>query len=339
MNQSKSILAVCDLEVEYAYNFMEYLNQKKSVPFEVQAFTTVDALSVYAREHPIEILLISSKTMCDAVKELNIKTVMILTEGIHNPKLDQYPSIYKYQSSDNVIREVMNCYGSEQTVRPQTTILKQRTKVIGIYSPIGRVQKTSLALTMGQIFAKNHKVLYLNLESFSGFEQLLGQCYEQTLSDLLYYIRQENNNLIYKMGGMVQSMQNLDFIPPASSPMDIQSTTYDEWIRLFDMIVHESSYEILILDLSDCIQELFRVLGYCDRIYLPIRTDIISSAKITQFEQQLTIWGFSRLLETIRKIRLPFHTTNRTGTSYFEELIWSELGDFVRELIRKEDFT
>ena len=35
----KSIFAVCDLEVDYAFNFMDYLNQKKNLPFEIQAFT------------------------------------------------------------------------------------------------------------------------------------------------------------------------------------------------------------------------------------------------------------------------------------------------------------
>lgn len=39
----KNIFAVCDLEVDYAFNFMDYLNQKKNLPFEIQAFTTADA--------------------------------------------------------------------------------------------------------------------------------------------------------------------------------------------------------------------------------------------------------------------------------------------------------
>ena len=37
----KNVFAVCDLEVDYALNFMEYLNQKRNIPFEIQAFTTV----------------------------------------------------------------------------------------------------------------------------------------------------------------------------------------------------------------------------------------------------------------------------------------------------------
>ena len=38
--KKKNIFAVCDTEIEYAYNFMEYLMQKKNIPFEIQAFTS-----------------------------------------------------------------------------------------------------------------------------------------------------------------------------------------------------------------------------------------------------------------------------------------------------------
>ena len=337
MNRPKSIFAVCDLEVEYAYNFMEYLNNKKSIPFEIQAFTSPEVLCDYAREHPIEILLISGKAMNDMVKQLDVGMLIILSEGVHNPGLDHYPSVYKYQSSDGMLREIMSYYGADKTPHSQTQVLKRQTRVIGVYSPIGRTQKTSFALTLGQILAKSQAVLYLNLENFSGFDQLLEQRFEHTLSDLLYFIRQENMNLSYKMASMTESLQNLDFIPPALSPMDIQCTTYEEWTSLLEMIIKETRYEIVILDLGDGVQNLFQTLEACDQIYVPIRNDVISAAKITQFEYLLNVWGHTHLMERIRKLKLPFHAASHSGKAYFENLVWSELGDYVREVLRKED--
>lgn len=337
MNRHKSIFAVCDLEVEYAYNFMEYLNHKKNIPFEVQAFTGPEVLCSYAREHPIEILLISGKAINDAVKQLKVSMLIVLSEGVHHPELDQYPSVYKYQSSDNVIREVMSCYGADKEPHQKAPVLKHDTQIIGVYSPIGRAQKTSFALTLGQILAKDRAVLYLNLENFSGFDLLLEQNFEHTLSDLLYFLRQENVNLPYKLGGMVQTIQNLDFVPPALCPMDIQCTTCEEWMLLIDMIVKDSNYEILILDLGDGVHELFRILEACEHIYVPIRSDAFSIAKVAQFEHLLHVWGHDSLPERIQKIKPPFHTTNHTGRAYIENLVWSELGDYIRELRRREN--
>lgn len=336
MNQKKkNIFAVCDLEVEYAYNFMEYLNQRRNLPFEVQAFTSPQILCEYAKTQPIEILLISDKAMCEEVRRLKVGKLIILTEGVHNPELDQYPSVYKYQASDSVVREVMECYGAEKAARESLPQWKRQASVIGIYSPVGRCQKTSFALTLGQILAKDRAVLYLNLESYSGFEQLLGEVWERNLSDLLYFLRQDNASIVHKLSGMIQSVQNLDFVPPALAPMDIQCTDVKEWLRLIDSIVSESAYEVLILDLGDCVQELYQILDVCTKVYVPVRGDSVSMAKLAQFENLLRMWDYENVLEKLQKIKPPFYSTNRTGKGYIEELAWSEMGDYVRQLQRR----
>ena len=92
----KQIFAVCDLEAEYARNFMEYLNRKSSLPFEVQAFTSVKSLVDCAQEMHIELLLISADAMCQEVKELNIGKIVILTEGSRPEEMEMYAEVYKY---------------------------------------------------------------------------------------------------------------------------------------------------------------------------------------------------------------------------------------------------
>ena len=46
----KQIFAVCDTEAEYAKNFMEYLNRKQNLTFEVQAFTGVKSCLLYTSD-------------------------------------------------------------------------------------------------------------------------------------------------------------------------------------------------------------------------------------------------------------------------------------------------
>ena len=83
----KNIFAVCDLEVEYAFNFMDYLNQKRNLPFEIQVFTTAESLVAYGKENHIELLLISDKAMQREVRELGIGKIIILSEGVHPPEV------------------------------------------------------------------------------------------------------------------------------------------------------------------------------------------------------------------------------------------------------------
>ena len=334
--KKKSVFAVCDTEMEYARNFMEYLNQKRNIPFEVHAFSSAEMFLEFAKNNETEILLISDKAMKEEIRRYPIRQIIILSEGVHSPVLDQYPAVYKYQSSEKVIREVMACYGVENGVDTSPALLpKKEMRIIGIYSPVGRTQKTSFALTMGQILAKDRAVLYLNLESYSGFEQLLGEVWERNLSDLLYFLRQDNASIVHKLSGMIQSVQNLDFVPPALAPMDIQCTDVKEWLRLIDSIVSESAYEVLILDLGDCVQELYQILDVCTKVYVPVRGDSVSMAKLAQFENLLRMWDYESVLEKLQKIKPPFYSTNRTGKGYIEELAWSEMGDYVRQLQRR----
>ena len=65
MSNERNIFAVCDLEVEYAYHFMEYLGKKKNIPFEIRVFTSSEAFLKYVKMHEVEILLISEKDIFD----------------------------------------------------------------------------------------------------------------------------------------------------------------------------------------------------------------------------------------------------------------------------------
>ena len=333
----KNIFAVCDLEVDYAFNFMDYLNQKKNLPFEIQAFTTAESLLAYGKENHIELLLISDKAMRKEIRELGIGKIIILSEGVHPPELDQYSSVYKYQSSSNVIREVMAYYGEEKALNPVVfPVLKKTMEIIGVYSPLGRCLKTSFALALGQILAKDKAVLYLNLEEYSGFEELFGKKFPTNLSDLFYYVRQGNENLIHRMNGMIQTVNNLDFVPPVRTPSDIRTVFWEDWELLLQEITLHSSYEVLVLDIGSGIDENFQLLDLCEKIYMPVLKDAVSVCKMTQFENLLRIWNKDKILEKIEKLHLPFYMDSISSESYVEQLVWGELGDYIRKLLRKE---
>ena len=124
---------------------MDYLNQKKNIPFEIQVFTAVENLIAYGKKTRIELLLISGRAMCREVRELDIGKIIILSEGVHSPELDTYPSVYKYQSSSDVIREVMECYGAEKkTVPGQYTVLKKTTEMLGVFFSAGALSENFL---------------------------------------------------------------------------------------------------------------------------------------------------------------------------------------------------
>ena len=166
---SKAVFAICDSESMYIYNLMEYVHSRKGEEFEVQAFTGVESLCACAKEKTIEILLISGKLLCEQVRELQIRKVMVLSEGEQICELSEYSAVYKYQPADSLIAEVMDSYARVKEA-PAAALFKPEVEVTGIYSPVKRTGKTSFALTLGQLLASTKAVLYLNLEEYAGFD-------------------------------------------------------------------------------------------------------------------------------------------------------------------------
>ena len=61
------------------------------------------------------------------------------------------------------------------------------TRIIGVYSPVGRCGKTSLALAMGQLLAREEKLLFITLDTFTGFFPVfVDEQWKRDLSDLIY---------------------------------------------------------------------------------------------------------------------------------------------------------
>lgn len=328
----KKIFAVYDVDPFYADRFAEVMNQKENIPFTVMAFTSLERLRAYARENQIEILLISSQVGTEEIKDLGIKKVLFLTEGEGRETDDGYPSVYKYQSSAGILREVIACY-SERTEESYYGTSGTAARIMGVYSPIGRCLKTSLALAMGQLMASEQRVLYVTLEDYSGLSFMTGEDYKSDLSDVLYYFSQGNFNKL-RLSSIVHSIGNMDYIPPVRYPEDLSHISSNEMADLIRKLADEGGYDVLILDIGDYGHQAAPLLAVCQIVYMPVKEDGISTAKLEEFEQYLERTGNKELTEKIRRVKLPYHRNFGRKENYLEQLLWSELGDYVRQLLR-----
>ena len=96
------IMAVYDVDPFYADRFADFVNPKEKVPFTVMAFTTLERLQKDAAVHEIELLLINSSVPKAEIDRLGAVRVVTLADGETVPVDGQYPSVYKYQATDNI---------------------------------------------------------------------------------------------------------------------------------------------------------------------------------------------------------------------------------------------
>ena len=325
----KRVIAVYDLDPFYADRFAKVANQKEKVPFTIIAFTSVERLKAYMDENPVEILLVDADAV-DMVRDLPARQVFTLTNG-EFVEAEEFPNIYKYQSADGILREVMACYqvGTEQEFTP----IGKPSSLIGVYSPVNRCLKTSFCLAMGQILSKEQKVLYLNLEDCSYLSKLMPESFKGDLSDAFYYYQQGLYNWV-KMATMVYTWGTLDYIAPARYPEDLAKMSSGQVAEFLECVAGEGVYDCMIVDIGQYGRLAADILDVCETIYMPIREDGISMLKVEVFEEYLEASGRKKLKEKIQKLKLPSQNYVIRNENYLEHLMWGELGDFVRQLLR-----
>ena len=326
----KHILAVYDVDPVYAARFAEVVNQKEKIPFEVVAFSSIERLRAFAAEHPVKLLLLGEHVPAEEKESIRAEKVILLSDNGGKPVSPSVPCVYKYQSSDAIVREVMTWYGESPGELPEVSG-RGLAKVLGVYSPVGRCLKTSFALTMGKLLAQEERVLYLNLEEFSGLSVLMKEEYKSDLSDLLYFYNGGSYNSL-RLSSVVHTMGELDYIPPVTYAEDKNGIRQEVFSGLVQRIAADGTYEELILDVGGFCGGSEELLGICDVVYVPVKDDVVSTAKLEEWKTYLNRSGRSAVWEKLRFLKLPEPGPLPARESYLEQLLWSDLGDFVREL-------
>ncbi|MDO4267114.1 MAG: hypothetical protein Q4C73_01480 [Eubacteriales bacterium] len=332
----KRIMAVYDVDPFYTDRFAEYVNRRENTVFTAVAFSSLARLKEFALQQNVEILLVGDGVKDEELEGLGAAQVVRLSEtGISE---GETPAVYKYQASDNVLREVMACYQvQERTVLPAA--VGRRSRVIGVYSPVGRCGKTAFSLTLGQVLARQGKTLYLTLEEFSGLSAMTGTKHDGGLSELIYDYRKGQYSAL-KLGSVVYNWGELDYVPPVDYAEDLVELSGNDLAGLTERIAAEGIYEVIVVDMGHFFWGAEMLLALCDVIYMPVREDSISSEKIEEWRTSLENSGRGRLWQRIRRVKLPRQQLPGSPGVYLEQLLWGEMGDFARSLagqIRGED--
>ena len=239
----KKMMAVYDADTRYAERLSDYVNRKERGVFTSQAFTSKEKLAEYAAKHEIDVLLSGERTDSGDISEIPSGQKIYMSEETER-QMESGKEIYKFQSGDDIIREVMAVYSEIPGIRPNTAgSVDQSRRIIGVYSPVGRCGKTCLALAIGQILAKEEKVLFVTLDTFTGFTGLLNERWKRDLSDLIYYYKQERFHIV-RLNSLVYYLGDMAWIPPIRIPQDYAQLTAQEMADLMERILRErKSYD------------------------------------------------------------------------------------------------
>ncbi len=319
----KNVIAICDRDERYVYRLQEVLGSRESFPFQVSVFTDPDAFKESFGKGAYSLVLAG-----EGFYDPSERGMVYLKEKGDEGKAEH--SILKYQSGESIRREIMGVY--EQIYKKVETVSGggKSTELIGIFSPVCREIQTSFSILMGQFLAKDHKVLYLNFEPFSGLSGMAGKEGESDLMDLVYYLESGKERLLYKLESMVNSVNGLDYVAPVFSMPDLSQVSGENWLQLIRTLKETGSYDLVLLDLSEMVQGLLDVLRECDRIFTIANREGMGLFRMEQYTEMLQHLDYGDVEAHTVRCDLPHF---KALPDSIEELPYSELARYVRRVV------
>ena len=331
----QKVFAICDMEEAYALRLTEYMLERIRLPYTLHLFTKVEELQKFSQQEKIEILLIAESAL-RMIKEEYVRqqaTQIFVLQENEAVKMEDIHCISKFQSPDKIVEALSELIVDLSGWTLEEVANDTAVNLIGVYSPIKRCLQTTFALTMGQILAKEHRTLYINLENYSGFGQMFNREFSMDIMDLMYYFRCARDTLPLRLSSIVQNINGLDYIPPIQSNVGVREANGNQWLELCKHIGGVGQYEYIILDLDDGMEGLFDLLRQCHKIYTITKDDSFAVAKISQYEQILRFNELDEIAEKTVKCRFP---TFKDVSANLELMTHGELAGYVKAIVKED---
>ena len=295
MNKRK--LAICDKDRDYLTMLQAYLSKKNPAGFEVVVFDSLKQAVMESKEERFDILLVGEGIYDTDVTNVVAQKVFILQEdGLAG--ITGYSVVPKYQSMEQLIRQVLDAFASDEECTSVESKGQTPTKLISFYSPDRHKGQSAATLTAAQILSDmGHKVLYISMQPFSGFEELLGVKYESDITDFMYFALNHSDKLLYKLEGIKRTIHGVDYLPPALDYSDLVHIAEDEWKRCLDILLYSGDYSDVVVDLTESCKGFYHILERSDAVYFLSGSDDFSMAMYAQFEQLMKVKEFNAVLQ------------------------------------------
>lgn len=304
---------ICDSEESYTRKLAEALLLKKEVTMGVRLCSSLEMLERLLEIGQIQVLLISEEVPYEKRKQVFAGKRIVLTRQHCADLGAEENELRKYQSVDRLSAEILKAF--QETSGAVPFLKKKKGELLAVYSPIHRIGKTTFALKLGKQLALQENVLYLNLETYAGMGGYFKEEDAQNFSHLLYYAKQEKDDISVRIASMVRRMGNLDYIPPMKVWTDLRFVQRKEWEQFFEKLMDQSVYDVIILDMGNVVENVFEVLNMCDHILLLQADDVYAKAKLEQYRYMVRVLGFQELEKRtlIVDMEKPLRQTVRTA--------------------------
>lgn len=293
------VIGIFDKDVEYSSQLMAYVKRKHRNIRQVRIFTNKTILYDYLSDNKINVLLISEDKLEEGIDHDNIGDLCVLSEGNLVSEKDELRAIYKYQSAEQIIKELFTLF-PELKINRQIHFSKN-TKVISIFSLKETYAKDTYSFSLANQYGKMKKTLLINFNLLHGSSEFTNGGFDKNLSGFLYYLKAQNSDVLTKMNEQVQRMANFSYLQGVTFGPDIYELTPKD-LEFWMEELRKCDYEVIIFNVGCFFQTTLKLFRQSQELLLVTKRDVWEKSLYNNFKDQLSWTGYDDVIEKINLV-------------------------------------
>lgn len=289
---------------------VDYLCKKGHSMIETRLFTSFELLKKWAAAGKIDVLL-AGEEVTEEIRELKgkIAQIMLLSEGGQVNERSEYDLIFKYQSAQEIVKEILTRVAEDDRIAFAKTLkAKRNVRMIGVYAPFGGSGVTEYAISVARELAKKEKVLYISLELFHGLDFLNNprkgkeQISYRGMSEVIFYLKQRKEKLALKLETVIASQEGVDYIFSVEDYRDLYSLNREDICHFFEVLSHQTDYDSIVFDIGYLNEAVLYLMEQCNRLYMPKAVTEKQQSKERAFWRFLLREDYEQLAQSFQRV-------------------------------------
>ena len=345
----EKIMAILTEEAAFARELAAFLSSKEEFLHRPVAFSDVQAYLRFERENSVDLLL-CDRGMEPEEQPGTPRKVCILSEySTVGEDEGGRSSIFKYQSSERLMQDILSCLGTEDKVgqvpkRPKLSDPAEclsfavpaaepvcRFRLIGVCSPIGGSRCSTLSLALADYLAKKGATLFVTLDPFFSVNGSK-EPGARDLSELIYLSETHGAEDAPELADYVRTDGGAAYIKGPSHWLDLENMGRDALCRLARLI-EKAGYECAVFDLGRPQTAATELLRICTDIYVTKGKTKHDEAVIAEWKRQLKASGLTDVADRMTERTVPTDRIFADGVPERGMLLEGSLGGFVKEVV------
>lgn len=268
-------------------------------------------------------LWVLDKSIKERLPEVLPSNILWLSE---NP--DATDAIFKYRSAAILLHTILDYI----EVGKGKAMVESHTQLISLYTPIKCSSQTAFGITISHILSRKGRTLYLNLEGYSGFAEMLSGNYVKDISDFIYSFYHSKEKFPFYATNFIYRLGEVDMIPPVLNPINLQEISREMWVQMLTALLESAMYDYIVIDISDFVQGIFDILQMSQVVFSLAKSQEKAERKWQQYQMLLEGLGLEAVLQKSHKLIVPHGMAMPAKLEMYMPCAFS---DYVENLLRE----